>query len=820
MKYYLDLKNKKVIGFFVITLTCFLLILFRNLFTPLNLSVEKFFSKIKGETNPDTNIVLLHISSSDLESIGPWPIKRSYYALLINNLNRNKAKLIGLEIFLSAKFLSQTIYDNLLTKEIIKADRVVLSSVAGGIINSAGKYNSDSLSYPSPKLLSENIRTGHINYFDEQTLKIPLEINALGEKEYAFSYQFLDDDMKANLPQAIEINFISSWKKFKNYSLLEYYDFVQDDDENLKFFENKIIIIGVSDPQITRTIETTFDKEAPAFTLHAFALDNLMNKRYLRDEFKLLSTILFSGFFLIALWLTKKYDKKSFLIVSACFILLLVTAFTLYSLFYLHLDYLAIIFPFLFLLISDIVLAAFEKQVTLVQIIDEANALKGLLETKEAELKKVKQEFELSEQSKSKELIERIKTLETEISKLRFSNDDQSEDTGISNLDVKEFHSIIYKSNLMHEVIEIIKKTASEDAPILITGESGTGKELVAKAIHSLSRRNRNNFVAVNCGAISESLLESELFGHVKGAFTGALADKIGRFEAANNGTIFLDEIAETSENFQVKLLRVLQFGEFEKVGSSKTSKVDVRIIAATNKKLETAVREKKFREDLFYRLNVIRIDLPPLRERKEDIIPIANYFMSRETPNLKISKAVAEALIDNTWNGNVRELESVIKRAVIFAKSAGRNMIQLNDLPKEIVKHLKLDFEDLVLDSLKQKKFSHASIVETAKELGNISRTTVSENFRGLVLKTLVDNDFDEEKTAKEIAETDNDEILQRVKIKIRTFVRNIHDSLQGLDAADDFEAVKYKLSSKYKNLPQRFHPYLDEVIKNYLKK
>jgi transcriptional regulator with PAS, ATPase and Fis domain len=322
----------------------------------------------------------------------------------------------------------------------------------------------------------------------------------------------------------------------------------------------------------------------------------------------------------------------------------------------------------------------------------------------------------------------------------------------------------------------------------------------------------------VNCGAISETLLESELFGHVKGSFTGALTDKVGRFEAANNGTIFLDEVAETSENFQVKLLRVLQSGEFEKVGSSKTSKVNIRIIAATNKKLEAAVKEKKFREDLYYRLNVIRIDLPPLRDRKDDIESLARHFLSMESSEFKVSKAVLDALTSYKWNGNVRELESVIKRAVIFAKPGGRNMLQLNDLPDEIVKGFKFNFEDLVLDSLRQKKFSHSSIVETAKELGDVNRTLVSENLRGLAFKILTENNFDIVKASEEIANSDDEEVNARVKLKVETFLNNIEESLKELPQSS-FDLVKAKLSSKYKNLPQKFHNYLDDVVRHYLK-
>ena len=818
MNYSSLLKNKALIKTLIVIISFLILLFFANAFTPLNLFVEKVFSKVKGETKPDSNIVLIHISESDLENIGPWPIKRSYYALLINKLTSNNVKVIGLEVFLSAKFISQTVYDNLLTNEIIKSNRVTLSSVAGNVEFNDKIFFTDSLSYPSPKLLDDNIKTGYINYIQDPTNKIPLEVKTNGDIEKAFSYQLFENLNNSGYPKLIDVNFVSSWKSFKNYALLNFYDLIQADSDKLSALKNKIIIIGVSDPQVAQGFETNFDNDAPAFTLHAFALDNLIHKRYFRDEYKLASTILFSVLFVLFVSFQARLDKKKYLWLIAAFGTLILLAFILHSYFYLRLDYWAIILPFFFLLLYQVFAELTEKKSELEGVIDEARVLKSLLSNKENELSTLKKELDFSGRTKSVELTEKIRSLESIISKLKENAQDEAEAEAVSPSEIKNFYGIVYKSKPIQSIVELIQKTAPEDATVLVTGESGTGKELVARAIHSLSKRNQNNFVAVNCGAISETLLESELFGHVKGSFTGALADKVGRFEAANNGTIFLDEVAETSENFQVKLLRVLQSGEFEKVGSSKTSRVNIRVVAATNKKLESAVKEKKFREDLYYRLNVIRIDLPPLRERKEDIESIARHFLNIESPDFKISKAVLDTLNNYGWNGNIRELESVIKRAVIFAKSSGRKMLQLNDLPDQIVKGFKLNFEDLVLDSLRQKKFSHSSIVETAKELGDVNRTLVSENFRGLVFKTLTENNFDIVKASEEIANSDDEEVNGRVKAKVETFLNNIEESLQELPQTS-FEFVKTRLSSKYKNLPQKFHIYLDEVLRHYLK-
>ena len=459
------------------------------------------------------------------------------------------------------------------------------------------------------------------------------------------------------------------------------------------------------------------------------------------------------------------------------------------------------------------IINSLKGRVELKGALDEAVVLRNLLVSKEKELGKLQKELSDSGEE-SVQLVEKIESLRSDIEKLKENEDDRSEAQIKTSVEVKEFYGIIYTSSSMAQVVELIKKAAPTETTILITGESGTGKELVAKAIHLLSKRKNNNFIAVNCGALTDSLLESELFGYMRGAFTGAVADKQGRFEMADGGTIFLDEIGETSENFQVKMLRVLQSGEIEKVGAIKPERVNVRVVAATNKDLAALVKEKNFREDLYYRLNVITIELPPLRERKEDINFLAKSFMQVESKDIQISKAALQALNDYNWKGNVRELESVIKRAVVFAKSEKRNMIQLSDLPKELVKDTSLSFEDIVIDSLRNKKFSHSSISETAKELGNVNRTVIAENLRGVCLKSLVENNFDLDKTIKLITETEDENINERVRSKIQTFVSNIEKDL-GKVSPDNFEEIKKLFSSKYKNLPAKFHQALDEVIK-----
>ena len=250
-----------------------------------------------------------------------------------------------------------------------------------------------------------------------------------------------------------------------------------------------------------------------------------------------------------------------------------------------------------------------------------------------------------------------------------------------------KYGNIIGKSKPMLKVYDLIEKVAQSRASVLITGPSGTGKELIAKAIHYGSPRKDRPFVSINCGALTETLLESELFGHEKGAFTGAIAMKKGRFELANEGTIFLDEVSEMSPSLQVKLLRVLQEMEFERVGGTRTIKVDVRIISASNRNIKDDVAEDSFREDLFYRLNVIHIEVPPLYERTDDIPLLVKHFIEKyrddEGKNkVELSPEVWKALYSYSWPGNVRELENIIERAVVLNSG---DMITLEDFPEEL---------------------------------------------------------------------------------------------------------------------------------------
>ncbi len=809
IKKILNFKNYIRTG--VVLFTVVILFAFKSSFYNADYSLTTVFNSIRGEVPVDTNIVLIHISPKDIESLG-WPFKRSYYATLLSRLQKYNLKKIGIEIFLSEKLSYQSVYDSVLNNQIKRTGNVVLSSLLNSIEITGEEVSTDSVIYPAPQKVIPRLETGHINFLTDDGTYVPLVVKSSNGEVKAFSLALASNGNYEN--KLLKVNFYTSWKSFKKYSFLDFFSSVLNDEVKLKSLAGKILIIGVSDPLIAPTISTVFDKELPGIGFHAIAVDNILTGRDINYSLKNISTYIFIILsFIIAYFGIRK--KGVYLLLLFSF---LVGGYILFEFSYIELDYLALLFPLGVLFLVDSFLDLTERKIMLSETIDEAENLKKTLQTKEEELKKLEEQYKNSAQNKSAELTAQIEKLNEEIAKLKKQEEDEiPADIESDSSAIKNFEGIIYKSKKMASVVELIRKVAPEDATVLILGDSGSGKELVAQAIHKLSPRKDKNFVVVNCAALSDTLLESELFGHVKGAFTDAIKDKKGRFELADKGTLFLDEIGETSENFQVKLLRVLQTGDFQRVGSSETLHADVRIVAATNKDLEKLVREGKFREDLFYRLNVFTIKVPSLKERKEDIEVLANHFIKSESPELSLSRSVLKQLVEYNWKGNVRELESVMKRAAIFAKSENRTIIKLKDLPENLAKFDKANLEENILELLREKKFSHSSINETARELGDLNRTVVSENFRGIFFKYYCNFNFDLEKAIYEIAQSEDPEVLEKVKTKVTTYLKNIERDLEKLDSKE-FADVKIAFASKYKNLPQKYHAYLDKVIRKII--
>jgi transcriptional regulator with PAS, ATPase and Fis domain len=379
---------------------------------------------------------------------------------------------------------------------------------------------------------------------------------------------------------------------------------------------------------------------------------------------------------------------------------------------------------------------------------------------------------------------------------------------------------IVTQNRKVLETFLILKQFALVPSPVLILGESGTGKELFARALHNLSQRKHESFIPVNMGAIPKDLIESELFGHKKGAFTGAINDKKGKFALADKGTIFLDEIGDTSLDAQVKLLRVLQEKEVQPIGGGSMT-IDTRVVTATHQKLENLIKDGRFREDLFYRLNALTVHLPPLRERQEDIPYLVQHFVQKYSTaygkNLEgVSERAMKILVGKEWKGNIRELENIIQRGITLAKG---DLVQEKDLglpggggdaPKKTIEkktrpRTGVD-DEFLLNSLRENKFE---INETSANL-NMSRNTVASRFKGICFELLVKNDLDRKKVVEEISSYDLDQNI--VLQKITEYHENLIKTVNGFN--NESEAVNEVLK-RSKNIPTQYHPAIRELVK-----
>ncbi|TAL09423.1 MAG: CHASE2 domain-containing protein [Nitrospirae bacterium] len=379
-------------------------------------------------------------------------------------------------------------------------------------------------------------------------------------------------------------------------------------------------------------------------------------------------------------------------------------------------------------------------------------------------------------------------------------------------------HGLITGDRRMLEVFQMVKKVAVTSSPVLLTGETGTGKELLAHALHTLSPRAAGPFVAVNMAAITETLAESELFGHLRGSFTGAHADKKGRFEQADHGTLFMDEIGELPFDLQTKLLRVLQSGEVDRVGGTTPRQVDVRIIAATNRNLEEEVQAKRFREDLYYRLNVVQLTLPPLRERPRDVESLAQHFLRQFAaqagkPIVGFSERAMETLRQQEWRGNVRDLRNAVERAVVFAEG---QVITEADLNLSAPSHATgraiiaspggrdISGDGAFLEVMRELRFE---IDAVAQRLG-ISRGTVASRFKGICFQAIVAHEGRMGEAAEEVAGAKD----SRVESKIREYHNNLLEAAQQFPNAD---LAVLECRRRFKNLPQRYFPAVEQLIR-----
>ena len=801
--------------------------------------------KIRGNRSISDDIAIVFIGDDDVKAIGSWPITRDYYGYFIYAAHTFGASIIAIDVLFAHPNEDHPEYDAALAELIQSSGNVCLPMIFSELIITGNENIQDSSSIYfglNPINTFERFRrtaigTGFSNLSTTGVIrKSPMIINSAEGIIPSFgleaarlflspasSIEFKErnviliekDKIVRKIPvdnkAEIVLNPFGDLENIKAYHFLDVLKTFEENPENL-LFNNKLVFLIVSASGISNIHSTPLSEVFPASLVHIAVAENIISQNYL-VKIPPLIQILLIGFMILLAQLTWTWPRHYWQVivgVSLPILLLIISQIILTNW--------NTIIPVLYPLSGYLVVLFYFSGQNFLKQRAEQDSIKKMMkleiQLKERKLEKIqgllKQESETTEKSIEKIELQKetIRQLQKELSDLKSYVIPELETMKL------EFSEIIYTENSpMAKVLDLVGKVAMDDIPVLILGETGTGKELVARAIHKNGERKENPFIAINCGALSETLLESELFGHEKGAFTGANNQRKGRFELANGGTIFLDEISETSPVFQTKLLRILQEGVFERVGGEQSIHVDIRVIAATNKQLDLQISNHKFRSDLYYRLNGFSISLPPLRERIDDIPMLVSYFLKKYEHDsvVEISDRAMNELKIYTWPGNVRELENTIRRAAILAKSAGRRIIQIEDLPKDqmhessIFVHTTL--EEQILKLLRSLEFSRSAISQTAKALGNKDRGTITEYFRGICFEKLVATNFDIELTAKEIAGSNSEEVIERVRRKLMTYLDNLKSS-------DLDEGLK---SSVYKGLPQKFHASLDHIIKHF---
>ncbi len=829
--------------------------------------------RVRGQRLADTNVVLVYIDNDAVASLG-WPVRRNFYALMVKALADLHVKAIGIEVQFEEQSLEYPEYDGLFATVVASARNVVVTSYFHNVEPARKQSATDSigvftfprvtgtlqqgseLHLPFVKLRDAAAGVGHLNLFDESGIPVFIASNAGTVPSFGMEVLRLYTGMKnedvvfeentvaiqrpgmslkfhTSGYGVIQLDFPGRLSSFTAYPFLEvlksYAALREDRPASIPVarLKDKVVLIGVIAEGRSVFLRTPVDPRFPSLALHAAFLDNALGSGPLADAGDVavyLLCVLFGVVCTTSIIAIPSPMNK--IIPVALFVTLIILSYLLFS----WSRYVLPVSPFLVVgILTSISSVLYQhrfvkKQVGTLQA--EKETINVQLRDREARLALLERELLDYETAKSvdrtNELLEEIRKYKLEIRSLTSQADDMEEyhasphEVTISSA---EFEGVVYdKSGKMKEIVDFVGKIADSDAAVLILGESGTGKELIARAIHKKSKRALNPFIAVNCGALSENLLESELFGHEKGAFTGAIKDRLGRFELADGGTIFLDEIGDVSGGFQLKLLRVLQEGELQRVGGNKTIKVNVRVVAATNKDLREATKQKAFREDLYYRLNVFMVELPPLRERQEDIPILVQHFLRLAGGDLHISKNVMSALQNHSWPGNIREMESVIQRAVLLSRANLRAMITMKDLTEEISSAIAgvVAVEDQVLEAIREKGFFRSAISDTATELGGLNRGTVAEYLRGECLKKFAEHGFDLEQTTLHISLTKDAGVNERVRKKLEEYLSNISEAI---NTSQPWDVSRIALKPKSKNLPQRYHSYLEKVGEAYFR-
>jgi transcriptional regulator with PAS, ATPase and Fis domain/CHASE2 domain-containing sensor protein len=797
------LRYKKFAGLFCVM---GLLYLFRPFFDNQQHRFNSLLMQKNISIESSVPIQIVYFDQADIAQLGGWPLPRNVYGFLADKLFSFGAKAVGFNIYWQNSPNSNDENNQFLAHTLDQYE------IIGGFYFSAtadSHHTANINQWPWPphmkdlraatginppdrQLLGRRAQFGFVNLFagksgtvDQAHLLIrhgdacyPSFANLLAAHYSGNGF----DSTRTN----IRINYV---RNADHLPLISAREIVQSQvkDSIKSKLEDSIVLVGIIAPSLGFVKQTPVDPVMPVIAIHAQIVENLIAGNDLRPFPAWIYLFVFSGLVFI-LYLFRSRPAIQFVILAFSTILLVLAAVALWRfhfVFQLYL-YLATIIAF---------------------ILSSASGM--FFESRENYSKEIRMREKLEKELYAK--VHSAARLEREHSDLRkkYQHEIKEIRDGLSLLPtenaaplMQKYSNIIFSSSSpMMYVISELEGIGATDEPALITGESGTGKELVARAIHDNSKRAGNAFIAINCSSIADSLLESELFGYKKGAFTGADKDKAGFFEAAHNGTIFLDEISETSLAFQASLLRVLQEKMLYRVGSTSPTHVDVRIIAATNKKLVQLVNQGFFRSDLYYRLNVLPIDLPPLRQRSEDIKLLVNHFLGND--DIKVSIGALNALKAHHWPGNVRELENICTRMKMIKKD---KIIRADWIEKQtgIVRHdaAAESVQDKILNLFREVEFCNDSNTKISQKLGHLHRSTITEYLKGMTFQFFSEEGFHLQKAAKRFNPS-QPQLDAKVRTKMLKYLNNLSGLLEtNKSISDNMEKLKPHL----KKLPGRY--------------
>ena len=797
--------------------------------------------RVRGSRQVDSSLFLIYINENDIQALGGWPVTRDYYSYIIHILTEANAKVIALDVWLDTANRQYPEFDRMLSEFMESSGRVVLPNV----IQIQEDVNQFQILNPLPEFVRSAAAIGFSNLGDSPVLRrIPATMgdSLLPSFGMAMAEQMLQgsihrekrsivlersDRTPVRIPLdgqgCIWMNPFGCVQQFPGMSFTEVLTAYNNRPASLNF-SGKLVLIAATAPSLPVLRASSLCSHLPASLIHATIAENIINQNWLR----------FPSFFIRLVWilfwvlsavcagfLSRRKTAPWF---TAVIPVMIVMACAGIQFFYIVLPVTGSVAA---ILISGLGYIWYQSRYEKQRHNNRLTDIEAQIQRKEAELIQAENRLSETETRLFREIEEKTQLSEETRALLEQKEaevlglEKQLRDLEAFTVPVNDEHfprndDIIHgPESPLNETLSLVAKVAGDDIPVLLQGETGTGKEMIARIIHQSSRRQHKAFIAVNCGALSESLLESELFGHERGAFTGAVSQRRGRFELARGGTLFLDEITETSLHFQARLLRVLQEGTFERVGGERTLHADVRVIAAHNKNLSEEVEAGRFREDLYFRLTAFPIDLPPLRNRVQDIPLLAGFFIQRyqKSDKIRFSEAAMDRLQGYRWPGNVRELENVVRRASLLAKSEKRDLIQVKDLPQEIQKNvpdeipaLYRPLESQVLETLRALRFSHSAISQTARALGNRDRGTIREYYRGLCFQFFVEQEQDPSKAAAALAHLDDQAVIDRVERKIIEYIDHVRQSV--LESPDE--------PSSFKGLPRKFHHYLEKIIQD----